>query len=188
MSGLTKKQIRFVQEYLIDLNATQAAIRAGYSENTAGSIGFENLRKPDIAEAIQEAQDERAKGRQWDAQKVLERLEQTADLDISDIINDDWSVKPLSQWPMIWRQSLSGLDILKSITTAGEDVSIESIVKKMKWPEKLKTLELIGRHVNVKAFGNVDPEDDREVPPLNITFQTRDAVSDIKVTNGPDSK
>ncbi|MER8532102.1 terminase small subunit [Mesorhizobium sp. M1005] len=49
---LTDKQKRFVDEYLVDLNATQAAIRAGYSEKTARSVGSENLTKPDIADAI----------------------------------------------------------------------------------------------------------------------------------------
>jgi len=53
--GLTAKQEAFVSEYLIDLNATQAAIRAGYSEKTAYSIGQENLNKPVIADAIAEA-------------------------------------------------------------------------------------------------------------------------------------
>lgn len=53
---LTGKQKRFIEEYLIDLNATQAAIRAGYSEKTAYSIGEENLKKPDIKRAIEEAQ------------------------------------------------------------------------------------------------------------------------------------
>lgn len=51
---LTAKQQRFVDEYLIDLNATQAAIRAGYSEKTAGAIGIENLKKPIIKIAIEE--------------------------------------------------------------------------------------------------------------------------------------
>ncbi|WP_220357719.1 terminase small subunit [Xanthomonas campestris] len=54
--GLTQKQQRFVVEYLKDQNATQAAIRAGYSEKTARSVGSENLTKPDIAAAIQKAQ------------------------------------------------------------------------------------------------------------------------------------
>lgn len=49
---MTKKQKRFVEEYLIDLNATQAAIRAGYSPDTAGSIGAENLKKPEIKSRI----------------------------------------------------------------------------------------------------------------------------------------
>ena len=57
MANLTPKQQRFVEEYLIDLNATQAAIRSGYSEKTAAVIGAENLIKPNIAKAIQEAQE-----------------------------------------------------------------------------------------------------------------------------------
>ena len=52
MANLTPKQQRFVEEYLIDLNATQAAIRSGYSEKTARDIGCENLAKPNIAKAI----------------------------------------------------------------------------------------------------------------------------------------
>jgi len=49
---LTPKQARFVAEYSVDMNATQAAIRAGYSEQTAAAIGYENLRKPEIASAL----------------------------------------------------------------------------------------------------------------------------------------
>ena len=59
--ALKGKQQRFVEEYLIDLNATRAAIRAGYSEKTASAIGHENLRKPTIVEAIAEAQAKRSK-------------------------------------------------------------------------------------------------------------------------------
>lgn len=50
--GLTDKQRRFCEEYLVDLNATQAAIRAGYSEDSAGHIGWENQRKPEIQAEI----------------------------------------------------------------------------------------------------------------------------------------
>jgi phage terminase small subunit len=57
---LTPKQAAFVREYLIDLNLTQAAIRAGYSPKTAEKIGSENLKKPDIAHAVQKAMNERA--------------------------------------------------------------------------------------------------------------------------------
>ena len=58
--ALTAKQAQFVQEYLIDLNATQAAIRSGYSEKTAHVIGQENLKKPAIASALADAQNDRA--------------------------------------------------------------------------------------------------------------------------------
>lgn len=56
---MTDKQQFFVQEYLKDFNATQAAIRAGYSKKTAGAIGAENLTKPEIQEALQKAMSER---------------------------------------------------------------------------------------------------------------------------------
>ena len=58
---LTPKQARFVEEYLVDLNATQAATRAGYSKRSAGIQGHENLKKPHIAAAISEAQQARSK-------------------------------------------------------------------------------------------------------------------------------
>jgi len=68
---LTAKQEMFVQEYLVDLNATQAAIRAGYSENSAALIGHENLRKLNIAEAIVKAKAERMAEVKIDAAYVL---------------------------------------------------------------------------------------------------------------------
>ena len=71
MVKLNAKQKLFCQEYIVDLNATQAAIRAGYSEKTACAIGTENLRKPNIAEFIQQLADERSKRVEVDADWVL---------------------------------------------------------------------------------------------------------------------
>lgn len=70
---MTPKQQRFVEEYLIDLNATQAAIRAGYSETTAHVIGQENLRKPVIREAVDDALKRRSEKTQIDAEWVLKK-------------------------------------------------------------------------------------------------------------------
>lgn len=72
--GLTAKQTRFVEEYLIDLNATQAAIRAGYSAETARAIGCENLTKPNIAQAIADAQMERSRRTEITQDRVLAEL------------------------------------------------------------------------------------------------------------------
>ena len=74
--SLTPKQQRFVDEYLIDLNATQAAIRAGYSARTAGAVGHENLTKPEIATAIANAQARRAEATKITAEWVLEKAAQ----------------------------------------------------------------------------------------------------------------
>ena len=70
---LTPKQQRFVDEYLIDLNATQAAIRAGYSRNSARQMGAENLTKPVIAAAVAEAKRDRSLATKIDAEWVLKQ-------------------------------------------------------------------------------------------------------------------
>lgn len=76
---LTPKQQRFVEEYLVDLNATQAAIRAGYSAKTARAQGAENLTKPDIAAAIESAQKNRSKRVELTQDWVLERLKENVE-------------------------------------------------------------------------------------------------------------
>lgn len=76
---MTPKQAAFVAEYLIDLNGTQAAIRAGYSEDTARSIASENLSKPNIADAIAALQAERAEKCGIDAAWVLREAKRTYD-------------------------------------------------------------------------------------------------------------
>jgi phage terminase small subunit len=76
---VTPKQEAFVREYLIDLNATQAAIRAGYSARTAGQMGDENLKKPEIAKSIQSAMDERAARTEITADYVLQTIVDTVE-------------------------------------------------------------------------------------------------------------
>ncbi|MGJ2639718.1 terminase small subunit [Rhizobiales bacterium 3FA27D7] len=77
--NLTDKQQRFVAEYLVDLNATQAAIRAGYSEKTARSVGSENLTKPDIADLIRKKQERVAEKAEWTAVDRLAALKRISD-------------------------------------------------------------------------------------------------------------
>lgn len=81
---LTPKQQRFVEEYLVDLNATQAAIRAGYSKRTARSIGMENLTKPDIQKSIHTAISEQAKRMEITQDYVLQKLKEITDQQASD--------------------------------------------------------------------------------------------------------
>lgn len=146
---LTAKQERFVEEYLIDLNATQAAIRAGYSEKTAAAVGHENLRKPKIAEAITAAQSERSERTKIDADWVLTRLAAEAEADVSDLYNENGGLKAVHDWPEIWRKGLvAGLDV-EELTVEGEVIGR---VKKLKLSDRIKRIELIGKHVDVQAF------------------------------------
>lgn len=86
---MTKKQMRFVEEYLIDLNATQAAIRAGYSPHTAKDIGCENLAKPNIAAAISQAMAERSRRTGINQDRVLRELARIGFAKITDVVDPE---------------------------------------------------------------------------------------------------
>ncbi|MGY3065924.1 phage terminase small subunit [Pantoea agglomerans] len=150
--ALTDKQEMFCREYFIDLNATQAAIRAGYSEKTARASGCENLTKPDIQNRIAELKADRNEQVSVDAAYVLRRLIEIDGMDVLDIMTDDMSIKPVSQWPASWRRYLSGFDLADMFEGRGEDREMVGILKKIKWPDKVKNLELLGKHVTVQAF------------------------------------
>lgn len=146
---MTPKQQCFVDEYLKDLNATQAAIRAGYSAKTAAVTGHENLRKPKIAAAIAAKQQARSERTQIDADWVLKRLGEEVVADLGDLYAEDGKLKPIDQWPLIWRQGLvTGLDV-DELTADGHKLGQ---VTKIRQSDRLKRLELIGKHVDVQAF------------------------------------
>lgn len=86
---MTKKQKLFIEEYLIDLNATQAAIRAGYSPETAGSIGSENLKKPEIRARIDKAMAERSRRTGITQDRVLMELAKIGFANIKDVIDTE---------------------------------------------------------------------------------------------------
>lgn len=86
---MTKKQKRFVEEYLIDLNATQAAIRAGYSPHTAKDIGCENLAKPNIAAAVSQAMAERSRRTGINQDRVLQELARIGFAKITDVVDPE---------------------------------------------------------------------------------------------------
>lgn len=147
--SLTPKQEAFVREYLLDLNATQAAIRAGYSAKTAYSMGQRLLKNVEVSAALVAAKQERAQKTQIDADWLLTRLAEESTADVAELYNDDGTLKPVKEWPLIWRQGLvAGLDV--------EEIRVEGIVvgsiRKIKLSDRIKRLELIGRHIDVGAF------------------------------------
>lgn len=144
--ALTDKQEMFCREYLIDLNATQAAIRAGYSEKTANEQGAQNLAKLSIAQRIIELKAERNERVEVNADYVLRRLIEIDEMDVLDILLANGELKPIAQWPKVWRTTLSGMDVTEMAGDAA------GLLKKIKWPDKVKNLELLGKHVTVQAF------------------------------------
>lgn len=151
--ALTAKQRRFVDEYLIDLNATQAAIRAGYSEHTARSVGSENLTKPDISAAIEAAMRERQVRTEITADRVLQELARIAFFDIRKLYREDGSMKSMHELDDEAAAVLAGVDVVE---TLDKDVDAEGNVratpvhtKKAKIPDKVGALTLAMRHLGM---------------------------------------
>ncbi len=149
---LTAMMEAYCQSYIkTPENQTQAAINAGFSPNTAAVKASNMMRDERIQKRIAELMEERNKRMRVSADYVLLRLVEIDQMDVLDILNDDGSLKPIREWPKIWRTTLSGFDLSSTIMNMNED-SIETILKKIKWPDKVKNLELIGKHVDVNAF------------------------------------
>lgn len=176
--ALTAKQQRFVIEYLVDLNATQAAIRAGYAAKGAKDQAYQLMQRPEIAAAIKEAMEARNQRTKVDADYVLNRLTEIDQMDLLDILDDDMSIKPLSKWPKVWRQSLSGFDIAEMFEGAGKERDLVGLMKKIKWPDKVKNLELLGKHVNVNAF--------REQVAVDVTLTLSQRMAKARERKRPD--
>ncbi len=168
---MTPKQRRFVEEYLIDLNATQAAIRAGYSKKTAKQIGTENLAKPVLQEAIAEAMAARSERTEIDADWVLRRLFEIDRTNMADflVIPEDGGM-PCFDLGAATPEQLAAIEGLQLDTyrEKGEDGgTVEKI--KLTLPGKLKTLELIGKHVGVAAFAERHEHTGKAGGPVEIT-------------------
>lgn len=126
---LTKKQEMFVEEYIIDLNATQAAIRAGYSKKTAGQIGEQNLKKLEIQQAINERLAEKKEKLIMKQDEILERLTQQGRREATDyqvvitekpVTNEKGDVVAIEKLPEIVEVPTQNKDVIKALETLGK--------------------------------------------------------------------
>lgn len=127
--GLTDKQKRFIEEYLIDLNATQAAIRAGYSKNRASELGYQLLQKTTVQQAIQDAQNKRS-----------ERVQITQD----DVLRDLIELRDMC----MGRKSIIVTDTIKN-NQEGTITAVDNPVYAFEPAGANKALELIGKHLGM---------------------------------------
>ena len=153
MAGLTGKQAAFVREYLIDLNATQAALRAGYSEKTSHVIGHENLNKPEIAEAIQKAMDRRAERTEITQDMVLREFAKLGFSDIRKAVKwgheigyDEKTGEPVIATGIALTNCA---DLDEATAAAIAEVSQTKDGLKIKLHDKKAALDSIGRHLGM---------------------------------------
>lgn len=141
---LTPKQQRFVDEYLVDLNATQAAIRAGYREKTAKAQGSRLLTKVDIATAIQKRREELQQNANVTVERIIQEYARIAFLDPANIFGPDGRSLTLQDMDEDTRRAIAGLDI----STIGGGDSVE-IVKKIKLADKKGALDSLAKHLGM---------------------------------------
>ena len=139
---MTPKQRRFVDEYLIDLNATQAAIRAGYSPNTANEQGAQLLAKLSISVAIQRAQADRSKRTSINADRVLIELAKISFANIDDVVAEDGSIRPGAV-----RDDMAAVQSVKNKRIPAKDGDI--VEREVRMYDKLRALELLGKHLGL---------------------------------------
>jgi len=191
LKPLTQKEEVFCQEYVKDFNGTRAALAAGYAKKSAAQFSTANLKKPNVQEKLESLKAEIAKKNEIDATYVLKRLVEIDKMDALDILTDDGFVKPISQWPLIWRQFISGFEVTESFLGVDpskrgpkpknqkDDARLVGMLKKVKWPDKVKNLELIGRHVNVMAFRenlSLTGKDGKDLLPTVIFLPAKEKI------------
>ena len=142
---LTDKQRTFCEEYMIDLNATQACIRAGYSEKTAMEQGYQLLQNTSVSTFIQNLKSKRSEKTEITAEEVLKELYNWAYGDFTELM--EMSFEDIKKLPKDVRRLITGFD--KSTTTFGEDGKKE--VFKVRFVDKSKAMDMIARHISFYA-------------------------------------
>jgi phage terminase small subunit len=148
-TGLTPRQQKFVIEYSRDMNPAAAARRAGYGGKNLANAARTLMHTPKVAAAIQTRMNEVVKKADIDAVGVLTHAVEMLRADVHDIMDANGTYRPISEWPLIWRQMLSSCEVRSMCNVKGEEVGS---VTNVKFADRLKVLELIGRHIDVRAF------------------------------------
>jgi len=144
MTKLTPKQTRFVAEYLIDLNATKAAIRAGFPKKAASSVGYEYLRKPQIAAAIAAGKAKQLVRAELTADRVLEEMRRLAFMDIRNLFDAKGNLRPIHLLDEQDAAAIAGMEVIIKNAEAGDGVTDR--VHKVKLTDKTRALEMLGKH------------------------------------------
>lgn len=161
---LTYKQEAFCQAYLIDFNATQAAIKAGYSKDTAGSIGSENLTKPEIRVRIGQLREEMGKGFNITRERIAQEYARLAFFDIRKLHTEDGALKPVTEFGDDEAAAIAGIEITDNWEKDQDGKPfVAGELKKVKITDKRGALDSL-----VKLMGYAAPDKiDHTVKPLD---------------------
>lgn len=148
-SALNPKQERFVQEYLIDLNATQAAIRAGYSEKTAAEQSSRLLTNVKVKAAVEAGQQKSAEAAGISVDRVVKEIAHYAFLDPGDAFSQDGTMLPIRDMPEHVRRAVQSIEVLEEFVGTGKDRVFVGYTKKLKFVPKDKGTDQLGKYLKM---------------------------------------
>lgn len=148
--SLTPRQQQFVDEYLLDLNATQAAIRAGYSPRTAAAQASRLLINVKVAEAITQAREERSRRLEVSKDRVLMELARIALLDPADLFDAAGNLLPIHEMPEDARRTIASMEV--------HELKDGLSVQRIKLLGKKGALDTLARHLGLFDENQAPPE------------------------------
>ena len=145
MSKLTPKQARFVAEFLIDLNGTQAAIRAGYSPKTARAQGSRLLTNAAIASVVAEGKARQLREADITATRTLQEAARLAYSDVTVLLDAKGNILPMREWPVDTAAAVGGFEVVRRNSGGGHQ---DEVIRARLW-DKPRMLELLFRHLGL---------------------------------------
>lgn len=156
-----KRELMCKVYVLEGLNKTDSYLRAHPSAKTKkrtinSTRAYEIFKEPRtaarVAELVEYKEETAKKEFQVDAAYVLRRLVDLDRMDVADIMDGDGALKPVKEWPLLWRQFIIKFDVEELFAGRGDERLNIGLLKKIQWPDKVRILELLGKHINVGAF------------------------------------
>jgi phage terminase small subunit len=154
LKRLTSRQQRFVEEYLVDLNATRAACRAGYSARSAYALGPELLQYPHVREAVQKARAEQQERTRIDADRILLEIARLALYDPRKFFDAEGSPLRITDLDADTAAALNGIEVVEQYTGRGAERQFVGFVKKYKLVDKGPNLDRLMKHLGLYSADN----------------------------------
>ncbi len=146
---MNQKQKAFATEYVIDYNATQAAIRAGYSEKAAYNQGNRLMKNDEVQAMIGELEEAASERTAITKDMVVKELAKIAFVDPRKLFDEEGRPKDIRFLDPDTAAALSSVDIYEEFDYNGDEKELSGYTKKYKWADKLRALEMLGKHLGM---------------------------------------
>lgn len=143
--GLSKRQMKFAREYLVDLNFTQAAIRAGYSKKTAGSQGHRLMKNVEIAALVEKGREKAEQNAEVTFERIVQEYKRLALLDPAEMFDVDGNLLQIHEMPEDARRAISGFDSAR--IEGGKKLKATEIIRKVRLADKRAALDSLSKQL-----------------------------------------